>query len=202
MTTQPSAVKAQVDRKYALVPTSTVARQKIGCQDWAYIDDDPARDPDANLRRYDLFEEKKWRANHFMLGANIHDNPQRRSSRHRAIDRRCRSQRANYIGQQSRNQHTDCGTTRATPFPLFIGNKEYAFLISLLQCPWHFTHPPTSLLACLRPISSPPLLPWFRSRRLSTTFYSAHRSTFLLSNSLTSLNTIRPLPLSHVSLPS
>ena len=52
--------------------------------DWAYIDNDPVRDPDANLRLYDFLKEKNQRVSHIIIGANIHDNPQRQSGRRRS----------------------------------------------------------------------------------------------------------------------
>ena len=49
------------------------------CHDWAYIDDGPVGDPDANSRLYDFLKEKKQRSSHFMIGTNVHDGPQLRS---------------------------------------------------------------------------------------------------------------------------
>ena len=80
MATQPAAVKVLVDQKYAPVPANAMVRAKSGiiqCYDLAYIDDGPVGDPDANLRLYDFLKEQIQRASHLMIGANIHDNPQR-----------------------------------------------------------------------------------------------------------------------------
>ena len=45
------------------------------CYDFAYIHDGPVGDPEANLRLFDFLKEQNKGASHFMIGANIHDNP-------------------------------------------------------------------------------------------------------------------------------
>ena len=49
------------------------------CYEWAYFDDGPVGDPDANLRLYGFLKEKTQRSSHFMIRINIYDNPQWRS---------------------------------------------------------------------------------------------------------------------------
>jgi len=57
-----------VDRKYALVPASAVARAKSGTPNVTNVlsvDDGPVGAPDANLRLYILLKEQNQRAGHF-----------------------------------------------------------------------------------------------------------------------------------------
>ena len=85
MAAQPTAVKILVDWEYAPEAAAAVARAKSS---WdapnvmitrVYIDDGPVGDPGANLRLYDFLKEQNQRASHFMIGTNIHENPERRS---------------------------------------------------------------------------------------------------------------------------
>ena len=93
-----------------------------------FINDDPVRGSDAKPRRYHFLKEQNQRASHFMINANIHDDPVWAT-----LLPLC-SQRAGYgrsdIGQQSSTRHAD----------------------------WcdQYSHFLLSLLTCLRPTSSPP----------------------------------------------
>ena len=48
METQPTVVKILVDRKYLPVQWQERELGRAQCHDWAYIDDNPVGDPDAN----------------------------------------------------------------------------------------------------------------------------------------------------------
>ena len=98
-----------------------------------FIDDRPIGDPDTNLRLYDFLRDQNQRASHFIIGAKIHDNPQRRSGRRQLpLYSQGIGHRRRDIGRQSITQHAD----------------------------WYdqYSHCLLSLLTCLRPASSPPLI--------------------------------------------
>ena len=98
-----------------------------------FIDDGPVGDPDTNLRPYTFLKDRNQRASHFMIGVDNLHNPQRRSGRRRVP---LYSQGAGYgrsdIGQQSSTQHAG----------------------------WYdqYSHCLLSLLTCLRPSGSSPLI--------------------------------------------
>ena len=100
----------------------------LGC-----IDDGPVGDPDANPRLYDFLKEQNQRAGHFMIGANIHDNLQRRSGPRRLpVYSLGAGHGWSDIGRQSSTQHADW-------------YDQYSYYL-------------LSLLTCLRPTSPPPLI--------------------------------------------